>query len=466
MALKRALLIGISEYKDYKLSKLSSPLADTQDLAELLKRDDVGAFDEVELLLNSTLAHAKRRIANLCDGRSKDDFILFYFSGHGILDFSGDLFFVLADTIVDELYATALHSFFVRDVLNKSRSRRQLIILDCCHSGAFASGVKGHAVGATAISRDTFEVDGYGREVLASNAATQFAWEGQNILGNTDRSLFTHFLVEGLQTGRAGAADSDVITAEQVYRYAHDNVVRQQPFMRPQRWSDRQEGALVIAKRRISESLKGVDDKPESQPRNTVSNNEVSNEQNSFTEKPSDLGQHHYRVYKIIRTLIIAGGVTGLVLYGCNYFWGSKQDDKDLIKSQFMKYVLIEYCDFVRNQTGSRTDVSLQLTVFNGSGFDCLPSDRRILCGGSVGRSFKLPNIRAEFDRSGRVLNSYRLEFKDKGLLSVNPPRNHWTWTINDVDKAFTAIKVGFRDQGDDKLVLCEERAKLDRWSW
>jgi hypothetical protein len=40
---------------------------------------------------------------------------------------------------------------------------------------------------------------------LTASDATQFAWEGDKVIGETDNSLFTHFLVKGLE----GEADSD-----------------------------------------------------------------------------------------------------------------------------------------------------------------------------------------------------------------------------------------------------------------
>jgi uncharacterized caspase-like protein len=167
MAAKLALLIGLSEYKDSKLPKLAAPLADVRALGELLRRVEICNFDAVETLVNGSIPEAQQKIAKLCDGGQKDDFILLYFSAHRLIDFSGDLYFAFPETMVDELYWTAMSSHFVREVLNKSRSRRQILILDCCHSGAFAAHTKG--VRSPAITRDTFEVDGYGREVLTSN---------------------------------------------------------------------------------------------------------------------------------------------------------------------------------------------------------------------------------------------------------------------------------------------------------
>ena len=58
----------------------------------------------------------------------------------------------------------------------------------------------------------TFDVKGYGREILVSSSATQRSWEGNTMIGDTDKSLFTHFMTEGLRTGAAAIHGQPEIT--------------------------------------------------------------------------------------------------------------------------------------------------------------------------------------------------------------------------------------------------------------
>ncbi|HWO12509.1 MAG TPA: caspase family protein, partial [Polyangiaceae bacterium] len=51
---KIALIIGNTEYQDPKLVKLASPKADVDQLAAVLKDPDVGAFDEVQELVDES----------------------------------------------------------------------------------------------------------------------------------------------------------------------------------------------------------------------------------------------------------------------------------------------------------------------------------------------------------------------------------------------------------------------------
>lgn len=68
--------------------------------------------------------------------------------------------------------------------MDQSRSRRQVVVLDCCHSGAFERGAKavtGESVGTQALFGDVsgFQSEGEGRIALTATDATQFAWDGQ-----------------------------------------------------------------------------------------------------------------------------------------------------------------------------------------------------------------------------------------------------------------------------------------------
>ena len=74
--------------------------------------------------------------------RSIGDFALVYISTHGILDDHGRLFFAMSDTKRDRLASTALASNFIKDAMDESRARQQVLLLDASFSGAFMRGTK------------------------------------------------------------------------------------------------------------------------------------------------------------------------------------------------------------------------------------------------------------------------------------------------------------------------------------
>jgi hypothetical protein len=243
--MKYALIIGNNKYDDQKLAQLKTPAADSQALAKILDDKTIGSFDEVTPLINQTETRVRRAISTFLTNKKPDDLVLLYFSGHGVLDDRGRLYLALKDTQVNLLKATSISSSFVADEMDSCRSKRQILILDCCHSGAFARGTKGEQ---KAITETTFEGSGFGRVVLTASDSTQYALEGDQVIKQTELSLFTHFLLDGLKTGEADLNNDGLIALDEWYDYTYAKVVSETPRQVPHKWSYNQQGDLVIAK--------------------------------------------------------------------------------------------------------------------------------------------------------------------------------------------------------------------------
>ena len=255
MTSKFALVIANTEYQDAGFAKLTAPGNDAQEFAGVLR--DLAAFDDVHVLLNEGEGKTRRSIARFFADRKRDDLLLLYFSGHGVRNQQGQLFLAANDTEMKILEASGIPAEFITYAMNNSHSQRQVLILDCCNSGAFAHGTKSaSAVGTSMGIASAFEGSGFGRVVLTATDATQFAWEGETIIGETDNSVFTHFLIEGLQ-GEADRDGDGRIHVDELYDYAYEEVVRRTPKQTPGKWSYRQQGDIVLR-----ENLKPRDTKP------------------------------------------------------------------------------------------------------------------------------------------------------------------------------------------------------------
>jgi len=241
---KYALIIGNEKYSDPRLAQLKTPASDSQALARTLADKNVGAFDEVKPLINKTETEARRAIGEFLTNRKPDDLVLIYFSGHGVLDDRGRLYLALKDTQTSLLKATAIPSTYVSDEMDSCRSKRQVLILDCCHSGAFARGTKGDQ---KAVTEATFEGSGYGRVVMTASDSTQFALEGDQVIEGATLSLFTHFLLEGLKTGEADLDQDGHISLDEWYDYTYSRVLAETPRQIPHKWSYNQQGDVMIA---------------------------------------------------------------------------------------------------------------------------------------------------------------------------------------------------------------------------
>jgi parallel beta-helix repeat protein len=136
--------------------------------------------------------------------------------------------------------------------MDNCASKRQLLILDCCHSGAFRRGITKATVGQPVETSQRFA--GEGRIVLAASDATQYAYDGDDLEGAGKPSLFTRYLIEGLASGAADADRNGEITVDELYLYAHDRVSADQPDQTPIKSNYNQRGAFVIAQSRYRDS--------------------------------------------------------------------------------------------------------------------------------------------------------------------------------------------------------------------
>jgi tetratricopeptide (TPR) repeat protein len=246
MAQRLALIIGNSVFRDQTLARLLKPDADVGALADVLLDKEIGDFNDVKLLVNMSSTQVRRAISNFYSKKQRDDLLLLYFSGHGVLDDQGRLHLAVKDTERALLRATAIPAAYVTEEMNNSHSRRQVLILDCCHSGAFARGSKG-ATGASVGTATAFEGTGFGRLVLTATDATQYAWEGDQVIGEAENSVFTHYLIQGLKTGQADSDGDGRITVDELYDYTYEQVVHSTPKQTPGKWSYREQGEIVIA---------------------------------------------------------------------------------------------------------------------------------------------------------------------------------------------------------------------------
>ena len=90
----------------------------------------VGGFDDVQVLLNAPRHTVEEAIGALFTDRVKDDLLLLYFSGHGVLDAGGQLFLAVSSTKHHQLLGTAVQAVFIKHAMDASWSRRQVLILD------------------------------------------------------------------------------------------------------------------------------------------------------------------------------------------------------------------------------------------------------------------------------------------------------------------------------------------------
>ncbi|MBN3959916.1 caspase family protein [Nostoc sp. NMS8] len=243
---KVALLIGVSEYEP-GLNPLPGAVKDVEALREVLLHTDMGGFaaSDITLLKNPERQIVEMAIETLFSSRHKDDLLLLYFSGHGIKDDRGRLYLATRNTSKTQqgelIRSTSVSANFIHDRMSESRSRRQVVILDSCFSGAFAEGMSAKDDGAIDI-RD--QLGGEGRAVLTSSTSTQYSFEQEG----QDLSIYTRFLIEGIKSGEADRDRDEFISIDELHEYASQKVREIQPAMKPEIYAIREGFKIRLAK--------------------------------------------------------------------------------------------------------------------------------------------------------------------------------------------------------------------------
>ena len=238
MAKKTALLIGVSEYGE-NIPPLSSPLHDVEAMERVLKNPNLGNFTEVEKLLNPNSEAMKIAILNLFKNAEKGDLLLFFFSGHGMINDDNHLYLATCNTAKDNFEATAVDGNFIQAQSRNCYSKRQVLILDACYSGAFANGWHTKSIGVD-IKK---QLGAEGRVVMTSSGATQtsFTQKGATL------SLYTQYLVEGIETGAADNDSDGKIHIQELHAYAKAKVQAVKPNMKPDIILDKEAYNILLA---------------------------------------------------------------------------------------------------------------------------------------------------------------------------------------------------------------------------
>ena len=205
------------------------PPKDATALAEVLQNPEMGGF-EVETLLNPTRGDLAVKLEVWFADRKAEDTCVVFFSGHGLKDDRRDLYFAACDTRKRKdrlITSTAVAARTIYNWMNRCKAKRQVVILDCCFSGAFGD----------VLAKDDGIVDlqgqliaqAEGRVVLTSTSSVDYSFEQKG----SELSVYTRYLVEGIRTGAADLNGDKEISVDELHRYAKDKVQESAPAMEP-----------------------------------------------------------------------------------------------------------------------------------------------------------------------------------------------------------------------------------------
>ncbi|MGK5678843.1 caspase, EACC1-associated type [Actinoplanes sp. URMC 104] len=247
-----ALVVAVDRYEHPTLHQLAAPAADADALADVLGDANLGGFD-VEVMHNPTSWQLGERVERTLGRRSPSDVVLLHFSGHGLKDDAGELYLAATNTQPDLLGSTGVDAAWVNRVMQRSRARSVVLLLDCCYGGAFERGMirrSGDDIDVGDQFRQGRLDEGRGRVVITASTAMEYAFEGADLAEGAAAkpSVFTGALVEGIRSGEADRDEDGVVSLGELYDFVYDRVRSRSPRQTPSKWEFGMRGDLMVAR--------------------------------------------------------------------------------------------------------------------------------------------------------------------------------------------------------------------------
>ena len=204
--------IGVSKYQQSRLT-LEYADDDATALHEFYSNHFQGSVhaDHFQVLVNEQVSRAKflQTVGETLRRAEPEDLVILFLAMHGLLDASGqDLYFLTheADPNLPEAQGISRHDLLRQ--IDRSKARKIILLLDACHTGAFAAShtmLARRSAGAADINRllGAMGKAQDGVAVMSSSTAAEFSQEGQQFCGG--HGAFTCALLTGLR----GTADTN-----------------------------------------------------------------------------------------------------------------------------------------------------------------------------------------------------------------------------------------------------------------
>jgi WD40 repeat protein/uncharacterized caspase-like protein len=235
------ILVGVNKYQDSSFPPLEYSALDCQGLSEALT-EATQAFPQKEVIIyhdfaaqSATVEVVLQSLNYISQTASSQDTVLFYFSGHGLLEpQSQQAFLCFQNTRKDDLINTGLSLADLLDIFGNCAAHQQLVWLDACHSGGMMlRGSRGEIKTQTNNTSTLLSPTSQFVELLRKRAAqakgfyallscdrAQRSWEFPQL----GHGVFTYYLMRGL---RGEAADSQgVIDADSLYKYVYHQTLQ------------------------------------------------------------------------------------------------------------------------------------------------------------------------------------------------------------------------------------------------
>ena len=232
-----AIVIGVNDYNDVGIQDLSKARNDAKIMGQILMEqgefekvfvmtDDVGAKDP----LYPTRINIEEKLDILLTYAHPYDTILFYFSGHGISDESGNGYILPVDTVMDKVNYTSIKVDQIIKKLNEKKITKSLIVLDACRDVVSTT----RSANKEGLQADKFQNAEVGATFFSTKAG-YYSFEDPA----SDFGVFTKYMAYGME-GKADENGDGIVTFGELEDYVQREVnnwslannKKQKPFVK------------------------------------------------------------------------------------------------------------------------------------------------------------------------------------------------------------------------------------------
>ena len=232
-----AVIIGFNKFADQgHLPELEFAEKDAQDVYDVLIDPDCGDVPKENIWLitgNVPKEEVEKLLyVHAVGARGPEDTVLIYYSGHGFI--AGDTpksYLATPDTDVKKIneypYAGLQMDFLRKEIFlaqQPRRARNMVLLLDCCHSGAFCPDLKGGSENMPRALVELHDFDSDGRVAFVSSPAGVASREDKK----RKNGIFTSHLLHGLRK-EAIEKNTGQVTVSSLVTYVQSMCPRAQP---------------------------------------------------------------------------------------------------------------------------------------------------------------------------------------------------------------------------------------------
>lgn len=210
-----AVVVGVANYSDPEIPNLKYAEKDALAFYDFLRSENAGSVPEENIALLTGNQATRSRILNEVIDKftrsTKEDLVIFYFSGHGKAgEFENTGYLLSYDAVYGNEGGSAVSMEEVKSKIDKCQAKMKISYIDACHAGLFKTTSKGSLEedNSTIVSAylEGITRAGVGNISFLASSVRQQSIESDKF----GHGIFTYYLLEGLK----GAADLEQQGAE------------------------------------------------------------------------------------------------------------------------------------------------------------------------------------------------------------------------------------------------------------